>query len=159
MPDNIGRKGVITFIVKVITPGMRWCLNINVLPEGFQHSLGSFIVAKKPLLSLPTGWLKDRAASLAAALSTKPCRPRTERGHRAGSQFVARRYYWEKVNKQSTTTTATPTKKASLRPSSTNNVTLPSVLAGNCFATRATMNQNESVHATAWPDAVAVAEL
>ena len=31
MRYNTGRKGVITFIVKVITPGMRWCLNINVL--------------------------------------------------------------------------------------------------------------------------------
>ena len=30
MPDNTGIKGAITFIVKVITPGMRWCLNINV---------------------------------------------------------------------------------------------------------------------------------
>ena len=28
---DTGIKGVITFIVKVITPGMRWCLNINVL--------------------------------------------------------------------------------------------------------------------------------
>ena len=119
---NTGRKGVITFVVKVITfvvkvitPGMRWCLNINVLHVKTSNTCwGSSIVAKNPLLSLSTGWLKDRAGSLAAALSTKPCRPRTERGHSAGSQFVAHRYYWEKVNKQSTTT-ATPTKKASLK--------------------------------------------
>ena len=46
MRCTTGRKGVITFIVKVIafivkvitfivkvlTPGMRWCLNINMLP-------------------------------------------------------------------------------------------------------------------------------
>ena len=62
---------------------MRWCLNINVLHVKASNSLGSSIVAKNPLLSLSTGWLK--------------------------------------VNKQSTTT-ATPTKKASLRSSSTNNV-------------------------------------
>ena len=63
---------VIAFIVKVITPGMRWCLNINVLHVEANNSLGSSIVAKNPLLSLPTGWLKDRTGSLAAALSTKP---------------------------------------------------------------------------------------
>ena len=53
---------------------------------------------------------------------------------------VCREHDWEKVNKQSTTT-ATPTKKASLRSSSTKNVTPPSVLAGNCFATRATLGE------------------
>ena len=61
-------------------------------------------------------------------------------GARKSLPFIYTYRGWEKVNKQSTTT-ATPIRKASLRSSSRKNITPPSLLAGNCFATRTTLGE------------------
>ena len=60
MRDNNGRKGVINFIVKVITPDMRW-FNINVLHVEASNTEGTlaFVRYTNPPTQIWSPYLRD----------------------------------------------------------------------------------------------------